>query len=417
LRRPALRRAERWILDHQKDTDGLGAIFPPMVNAILAFKAMDYPDDHEAVQHELRELARYEIDRGDDIRMQPCLSPVWDTALSMVAMRKAGAASDDEAVQSAGRWLIEQEISVVGDWGSKVENPQPSGWCFEYNNPFYPDIDDTIMVLMALYDLKLEGDEDRARSDACVRGLGWVLSLQSKNGGWGSFDKDNTKSFLTKLPFADHNAMIDPPTADITARTLECLAQYGFTKSDECVRDAISFLRREQDPDGSWFGRWGVNYIYGTWQALKGLADIGEDMNAPYVRKAVDWLLSVQNEDGGWGESCETYLRPNQKGKGISTPSQTAWAVMGLISAGISEHPTVESGIRRLLDTQRNDGNWDESEFTGTGFPKVFYLEYTMYRLYFPVMALGMYQDVTAEREQPATAEIPGSKATGMPPV
>jgi len=264
-----------------------------------------------------------------------------------------------------------------------------AAWFFEYENEFYPDVDDTIAVLMALKGARLPDDAEKQR--ICAQAVEWVFAMQGRDGGWGSFDVDNTREIFTQIPFADHNAMIDPSTADITARVLEMLGGYGYDRRDPRIARALEFLKKEQEEDGAWFGRWGVNYVYGTWQVLKGLSVIGEDMRRPYVRRAVDWLCAVQSPDGGWGETCATYEEPSLRGKGPSTASQTAWALMGLIAAGESGSDPVRRGVRYLVGTQNADGSWDEPWFTGTGFPKVFYLKYHLYSKYFPVFALGMY--------------------------
>jgi len=401
----ALKKAEAWMRQHQEGSEGIGAIFPPMVNTVFAYRALGYDVDHPAIQQEGRELARFEVDRGDHIQIQPCLSPVWDTAIALNALLASGLAPDDSRLRAAARWLLDREVRVKGDWAVNNPDGPAAGWIFEYANPWYPDIDDTIMVMMGLRPMGLEGADA-----ACRRGLEWLLSMQCADGGWASFDRDNTKKVLTKMPFADHNAMIDPPTVDITARVLECLARFGFDLGTPEVERARVFIEREQEADGSWYGRWGVNYIYGTWQVLKGLADIGEDMSRPYVQRAVQWLLSVQQADGGWGERCETYDDPGTKGSGPSTPSQTAWALMGLIAAGHEQEEAVQRGVDYLVRTQRADGNWDEAEFTGTGFPKVFYLEYTLYRLSFPLMALGLYRSALARQ----TADRPRPEEQGV---
>ena len=392
----ALKRAKKWMLDHNDHSEGLAAIFPAMLNTVLALKVLGEPDDHPVLQKNLRRLEGFFIDRGlEGLEVQPCLSPIWDTAISILALAESGLRSDHSALVRATRWMLEKEIKIPGDWRVKNTTGPIGGWAFEYENAFYPDIDDTAMVLLALRRVKLEGPMAQAREKAFLRGLNWLLSMQSSNGGWAAFDVDNTKWVLTQIPFADHNAMIDPPTADVTARVLEALGLVGYDKSYECVKDAVDFLKSEQEADGSWYGRWGVNYIYGTWQAVRGLTCIGESPREPYIQNALSWLRSVQQPDGGWGERCDTYDDPTRKGKGPSTPSQTAWALMAFLSCGILDDPAVDKGMRYLLSSQRPDGSWNETEFTGTGFPKVFYLEYTYYRHYFPLLALGMYQRLT----------------------
>ncbi len=393
LRGWALKRAMKWILDHNEHSEGLAAIFPSMLNTILALKVMGEADDHPVLQKNLRELERFFIDRGEDgLQVMPCLSPVWDTAISMLALSESGLPPDHPALIKATCWILDHEIRVPGDW--RVKNPTGpiGGWAFEYENAFYPDIDDTAMVLLALRRVHLPEPLSQAREKAFLRGLNWLLSMQSTNGGWAAFDVDNTKWILTQIPFADHNAMIDPPTTDVTARVLEALGLVGYDLTYPSVQRAVNFLRTEQEADGSWYGRWGVNYIYGTWQAVRGMTCIGVSPQDPSIQNALSWLRSVQQLDGGWGERCDTYVDPALKGKGPSTPSQTAWALMTFLSCGIAHDPAVERAVQYLSSTQKTDGSWDENEFTGTGFPKVFYLEYTYYRHYFPLLALGMYR-------------------------
>ena len=393
LRGWALKKAERWMLEHNDHSEGLAAIFPAMLNTIIALRALGHSDHHPVLQKNLKELETFFIDRGENgIEVQPCRSPVWDTAISMLALAESGLRGDHPALVRATRWILDREIKIAGDWRIKNTTGPIGGWAFEFENAWYPDIDDTAMVLLALRRVKLEGPLAQAREKAFLRGLNWLLSMQSSDGGWAAFDVDNAKWIFTQIPFADHNAMIDPPTTDITARVLEVLGLVGYDKTYPCVRRAIQFLKRDQEADGSWYGRWGVNYIYGTWQAIRGLTCIGESPSEPYVQNALAWLRSVQQPDGGWGERCDTYDDPGLKGKGPSTPSQTAWALMAFLSCGMMEDPAVERGMRYLLATQRPDGTWDEDEFTGTGFPKVFYLEYTYYRHYFTLLALGMFQ-------------------------
>ncbi|MDE2490289.1 MAG: squalene--hopene cyclase, partial [Elusimicrobia bacterium] len=399
----SLRLAEDWILKRMQDSDGPGAIFPPIVNAIMAMKCLGYPDTDPRLVSLLQELDRLEIPGEETTRYQPCRSPVWDTAITMIALAESGLERQHPALTQACRWTLAKEIKVRGDWAVTNPSGPTGGWHFQFHNVFYPDIDDTAMVLLALRHVDLGEAEAKAREKAFLRGLNWLLSMQSSTGGWAAFDKENTKAVLTKIPFADHNAMIDPPTADITARVLELLGYVGYDDTYPAVAKAIRFLKDEQEEDGSWFGRWGVNYLYGTWQSLRGLAAIGEDMNKPYVRRAVEWLKSVQRPDGGWGETCETYENPAAKGRGPSTPSQTAWALMGLLAAGC-RGDAVDRGVAHLLSTQRPDGTWDESEFTGTGFPKVYYLEYTMYRNYFPLQALGIYRKALEQGRAGASA-------------
>jgi len=390
LRGLALRKAERWLLEHQECSDGLGAIFPAMTHAVMAYTCLGYGQDHQAVQHELRELTKFMIRDERGTRLQPCVSPVWDTAIALNALLEAGVSPSAAGIQAALNWLLDREVRRPGDWSRTVRGVEPAGWAFEYRNEFYPDVDDTVMVLMALNKARTNPNAERLDS-ATYRAVRWILAMQSRNGGWAAFDKDNTRVLLQYVPYADHNAMLDPPTADITARVVECLSQLGISHHHPAIRRAVSYLLEEQEPDGSWYGRWGVNYIYGTWQALRGLSAAGFPASHPAVQKALRWLVSIQHEDGGWGELPDTYNDPTRKGQGPSTASQTAWAVMGLMAAGAVESDACQRGIAYLLETQRSDGSWDEEQFTGTGFPRVFYLRYHYYRHSFPLWALGVY--------------------------
>jgi len=397
LRHRALRVSEQWLRERQRGSGGLGAIFPAMTHAVMAYKCLGYPDEHPAVQHELRELAKFEIEAGDEIRLQPCFSPVWDTAIALNALLDSGVPPDHPAIRKGVEWLLSKQTTTRGDWAVKVPHVEPGGWYFEYENEFYPDVDDTVMVLMALYKAHCPNGEHWSSApprvrEAMQRGLRWVFAMQNRNGGWASFDKDNERMALQHIPFADHNAMLDPATSDITARTLEMASYFSIPREDPRIRRALAFLYREQEADGSWFGRWGVNYLYGTWQVLRGLARIGEDMRSAACQRAVEWLKSVQNPDGGWGETCRSYDDPTlYKAKGPSTASQTAWALMGLINANQADSIEVRKGLEYLMRTQRPDGSWDEPWFTGTGFPRVFYLRYHLYCHYFPLWAMGQY--------------------------
>jgi squalene-hopene/tetraprenyl-beta-curcumene cyclase len=417
IRRYAMRKCERWIIEHGRTPGGLGAIFPAMANYVMSLRALGYTNESYLVAHGIAEMEQLRMEDEDSLHLQPCFSPVWDTAISINALHESGTRGDHPDLQAATRWLLDKEVRRPGDWIIKHSeshrytepNKPVGGWFFEYHNEFYPDVDDTIMVLMALN--RVQTEFDREKSAAIRRGTRWVLGMQCRDGGWAAFDKDNDKWLFTQVPFADHNAMIDPATSDITARVLECLGHFGFTPEDDCVEKAIKFLKHDQCPDGSWFGRWGTNYIYGTWQVLRGLRVIGEDMRLPYVRRAVAWLKNTQNADGGWGESVRSYDDPQFKGIGESTASQTAWAVMGLISAGETHSPEVARGIEFLLDTQTADGTWDEELYTGTGFPRVFYLRYHYYRHYFPLMALGLYARQTLHDFPPVPRELEKSRA------
>lgn len=420
LRRRALRAAEEWMTSRFAHSDGLGAIFPPIIWSIIALKCLGYADDSAEVRYNHEQLRALVIEEKFTARVQPCLSPVWDTAITLRALAAAGVAADDSAAVSAVDWLLTKEVTRPGDWANHVSAP-PGGWYFEHHNEFYPDVDDTAMVLIALRELhgKSEAREETQNNGtgelsgasrnlhslegACLRARRWMLAMQNRDGGWGAFDKDNDSEFLCRVPFADHNAMIDPSTPDLTARVLEALALWGAKPCDTVVAKGLRYLRQTQEADGSWYGRWGVNYIYGTWQSLVGLAAMGVQADDPVMHKGANWLLTHQQACGGWGESADSYEHPELRGTGPVTPSQTAWALLGLIAAGLPHHPAVERGIRYLLDTQRPDGAWDELEFTGTGFPRVFYLKYHYYRVYFPLLALGTWQQAVQSKRMQST--------------
>ncbi|MEE8137510.1 MAG: squalene--hopene cyclase, partial [Thermoanaerobaculia bacterium] len=392
FRRLALERAERWVLDRLVKSDGVGAIFPPIVNTIYALDMLGYSHDDPVFESQVRELEKLEIEEGDTLRVQPCFSPVWDTSQALNALLEAELPADHSALMRAARWLLDREVQSVGDW--KVNNPggEVGGWYFEYANESYPDCDDTAEVLTALQKARFPAADRERAEQAKQRGLKWLLSMQNRDGGWASFDKGCDQQYLTYIPFADHNAMIDPSTSDITARVLETLACYGFGRSSPVVRKAVEFLLREQEPDGSWYGRWGCNYLYGTWLALWGLKAIGEDATREWGRRAASWLRSCQNPDGGWGELPSSYDDPSLKGQGPSSASQTSWALMGLFAAGDFTSQSVERGLAYLMAAQQEDGGWQEELWTGTGFPRVFYLRYHYYCLYFPLLALATYE-------------------------
>ncbi len=426
LRKRALEQCEQWIVERLEGSDGLGAIFPPIIWSIIGLRCLGYADDHPVVLSQFAELNKLCILENGKLRLQPCKSPVWDTSIAVIALRDAGVPRQHPAIARSIQWLLNREIRRRGDWARSRPDVEASGWAFEFNNEFYPDFDDTCMVLIALSRclpdefgsewtadlLGMPGQDTeivlRSRSDnpeqtvadwervrpmlqAIRRGVQWLRAMQSKDGGWGAFDADNTKEFLTKVPFADHNAMIDPSWADITARIVESLACVGVPMSEPFIQRALQFVWDHQEPDHCWFGRWGVNYIYGTWQVLVGLRLAGIPLTDPRVRAAVEWLKRMQQPCGGWGESALTYDKPELRGTGNPTPSQTAWAVLGLMAAGETDSEAVQRGIGYLVGTQRTDGDWEETDFTGTGFPRVFYLRYHGYRLYFPLMALGRY--------------------------
>jgi squalene-hopene/tetraprenyl-beta-curcumene cyclase len=397
FRKKALKKCEAWMLERFEGTDGLAAIFPAMLNSLIALKALGYPDDHPQVLRAERELKKLEHETEDSVRIEPCFSPVWDTAIVAICMRESGVPAEDPRMKKCADWLMEREIRFRGDWIH--QNPadvEPSGWVFEFNNKWNPDVDDTAMVLLALR--LIPTDNPQKRNECFQRGLKWMMTFQCKDGGWASFDKDCTKNILEKVPFADHNAMLDPECADITARILELLGYENWSTSHSQIADALEYIRKQQEPDGSWYGRWGVNYIYGTWQVLRGLRALNIDMGQSWLLKARDWLESVQHADGGWGERCNTYDDPVFKGQGPSTASQTAWAVMGLCAFGDPNRPSVRRGIEYLIRAQNPDGSWTELETTGTGFPKVFYLKYDMYRNSWPLLAFATYKKLLTTR-------------------
>ncbi len=396
----ALKQCERWILERLEDSDGLGAIFPPIVNTIIALRCLGYPLDHPTMQSQIRELEKLEIEEQDTLRVQPCFSPTWDTALAMNALVESGVPGDEPSLQRAALWLLDRRGHPAGDWRVKNRDAEKPGWYFEYANPYYPDCDTTSQVITALSKVRLDRPEDEERREQAIHeGHAWHVSMQNRDGGWGAFDKDCDKEILTYVPFADHNAMIDPSTADLTARGLETFSNLGHDGSYPPARRAIEFLLREQEQDGSWYGRWGCNYLYGTWLALWGLKCIGGDMRSAWARKAGTWLRGCQNEDGGWGELPLSYDDPHHKGRGPSTPSQTAWATMGLLVIdGDDNHEAIARGIDYLVRTQDEDGSWHEETWTGTGFPSVFYLRYHLYANYFPLLALSTYIESLDER-------------------
>ncbi len=394
LRKRALQRIENWIIARTERSDGLGAIFPPMVYILIAMRCRGYADDHPKVIEAHKHLDDLMIhdEANDQIRIQPCFSPVWDTGIAAYALTEAGLDASHEAMRRCTKWLLEKECRQAGDWAANVKAPvEPSGWFFEYNNAFYPDVDDTAMVAMALRRI---GGQDAIA--AGKRGVAWALAMQNDDGGWAAFDRTVERPILEHVPFADHNAIQDPSCPDIAGRTLECLGHHGFDPGHPAVRKAIEFIRKRQDPEGCWFGRWGINYLYGTWQVVCGLRTVGQDMSADWVRRAGDWLASVQKVDGSFGESADTYEDPALKGHGPSTASQTAWGVMALMAIRGPRDPNVLRGLHWLCETQLESGTWDEPWFTGTGFPRVFYLRYHLYRLYFPIMAMGRWRRALA---------------------
>jgi squalene-hopene/tetraprenyl-beta-curcumene cyclase len=416
LRRRAVRTAVNWMRERYSDSDGVGAIFPPMVYNVIVLKCLGVPDDDAEMRWAMKQLEDLCIYQDDALRLQPCVSPVWDTALSLIGATDAGQPGRSAECATAIRWLLDKEVWRAGDWSKTVSGVEPGGWFFEYRNGFYPDTDDTSMVLIAL------ARTGHAMREGCAgpvhRALHWLLAMQNRDGGWAAFDKDIDKQILERVPFADHNAMLDPSCPDITARVLEALSHYGFRVGQPPVDAAVKFILSHQEDSGAWFGRWGVNYIYGTWQVLVGLHAVGFDMTAPVVRRAVRWLKEAQNADGGWGESCKSYDDPAAAGRGESTASQTAWALLGLLAVGEADSAEVRAGAEFLVGTQRADGGWTEAPFTGTGFPRVFYLKYHMYPVYFPLMALARYASTvnspTATISKSIT-RIDSGHATGGP--
>jgi squalene-hopene/tetraprenyl-beta-curcumene cyclase len=387
VRDRAIRRAEKWMLEHTKHTDGLGAIYPPMMYIIMALDLLGYKPDHPARVEAQKQFDRLMVEREDTFYFQPCFSVVWDTAIAAFALGESGYAPET-AMRRAGDWLLTKEVRRQGDWSVKRPNLEPSGWYFEFANEFYPDIDDTAMVLLGMHHTRAS---DVSKFDACTkRAINWLLGMQSRDGGWAAFDVDNDWDVLSNVPFADHNAMLDPTCPDITGRVLEALCLYGMDANHPAVRKGVEYLKRTQETDGSWYGRWGVDYIYGTFLSLRGLQAAGQSDREAYILRAGEWLRSVQNADGGWGESCASYDNDTFT-PAPSTASQTAWAVLGLIAGGDTTSESLRKGLEFLIATQRPDGTWDEELATGTGFPRVFYLTYHLYRQSFPLLALSSF--------------------------
>lgn len=390
LRERALNQARAWLLEHLERSDGLGAIYPAMMNSIFALIALGHSPEDPLAAREIGHLARFEIDEGDAMHVQPCLSPVWDTAIAIVALAEAGVPADHPPLVRAATWLMDHQVLGAGDWQLNNPRVKPGGWAFEFRNEFNPDVDDTAFVLMALQRV---AHPDRKRLEHSLRrGIAWMISMQNRDGGWGAFDRDNDCAIFTKVPFADHNAMIDPSSEDVTARVLECLGRFGWSASHPIIKRALAYLLRTQKPDGSWYGRWGVNYVYGSSGVLRALETVGLAARE-YCQRSAAWLRSVQNLDGGFGESIASYWDESLKGKGKSTPSQTAWGLIGLLAASDAGDPSIERAVEHLVEQQNPDGSWDENEFTGTGFPCVFYLKYHLYRNYFPLYALARYRN------------------------
>jgi squalene-hopene/tetraprenyl-beta-curcumene cyclase len=387
----ALKKIERYLLDHMERSEGSAAIYPAVQNSILCLLSLGYSTDHPVFQEQVKHFEAFEIEEGETLRVQPCLSPVWDTAIAMVALEEAGVSPRHPALVKAADWLMELQIRGGGDWQVKNRDGEPGGWAFEFRNDWFPDVDDTAFVLMALARV---AHPNAAKQEESIRlGLSWMLSMQNRDGGWGAFDRDNDLHILNNIPFADHNAMLDPSTADVTARALECLGKLGWTADHPAVKSALSFLRKDQAGDGPWYGRWGVNYVYGTSGVLRAMETV-DLSHTSECRNAANWLRLVQNPDGGFGESLHSYSDSNWKGRGESTASQTAWGLIGLLATCGPSDPAAARAAKYLVETQNGDGTWDEKEFTGTGFPSVFYLKYHLYRISFPLYALARYQNM-----------------------
>ncbi|WP_254603228.1 squalene--hopene cyclase [Sphingomonas bacterium] len=396
LRQRAIDRCVAFVTERLNGVDGLGAIYPAMANSVMMFDALGYAEDHPARAAARESLERLLVIGDDEAYCQPCVSPVWDTALAAHAMMEAG---EDARADAALDWLRPRQVlDVAGDWASERPHVRPGGWAFQYNNDHYPDLDDTAVVVMAMD--RARGRTGPVNDEAIDRGIEWTVGLQSRNGGWGAFDADNAYEYLNNLPFADHGALLDPPTADVTARCVSMLAQRGERGSARMMA-ALDYLAREQRADGSWFGRWGVNYIYGTWSVLCALNAAGVGPEHPMVAKAVAWLTAIQNADGGWGEDCDSYALDYAGHRGApSTASQTAWALLGLMAAGQVDSDTVALGVAWLAANQAEDGLWAQERYTGGGFPRVFYLRYHGYPKYFPLWALARYRNLKRSNAQ-----------------
>ena len=409
MRRIATRRAVKWIVEHQEEDGSWGGIQPPWVYSLIALKVLGYDVDHPVMRKGIEGFRGFTIEDDDTMRVQACVSPVWDTCIAMVALEDSGLPPDSPILRRAGEWLIRAQVADGGDWQVRAKDTTPGGWAFEFANSAYPDIDDTAEALIALKQVNLD-DPERQR-EAMRRGAEWILGMQSKNGGWAAFDRDNTLKVVATIPFADFGEMIDPPSADVTAHVVEALVRVGYPADMGPMRQAARYLWSEQEEDGPWFGRWGVNYIYGTGAVLPALKAMGEDMNTGAVRRTVAWLVAHQNEDGGWGESCASYADLALAGQGPSSASQTSWALLALLAAGESDSDAVRRGIEYLVATQREDGTWEEPWFTGAGFPGYgvgsrskrtrsqgvelpsgFMIKYHLYRNYWPLMALGRFR-------------------------
>ncbi|MEL6496454.1 MAG: squalene--hopene cyclase [Cyanobacteria bacterium J06623_7] len=392
-RQEGIAAAEKWVLERQEATGDWGGIIPAMLNSLLALRTLDYNVKDPVVQRGLTAVDNFAIETVDSYTVQPCVSPVWDTAWCVRALAESGIAPDHPALVNAGDWLLDKQILDYGDWAVKNRGVTPGGWAFEYDNRFYPDLDDSAVVVMGLSRLQLT--DEAQKQQAIARCLNWMASMQCQPGGWAAFDLDNDQDWINAIPYGDLKAMIDPNTADVTARVLEMLGECNLTMDDRRVQEAIAYLIDEQETDGSWFGRWGVNYIYGTSGVVAALSLIAPQRCQTQIDRGAAWLVRCQNADGGWGETCASYEDKSLKGTGISTASQTAWALLGIIAAvagtNFEGRVALDRGIEYLLSTQRADGTWHESQFTGTGFPGHFYLKYHLYQQYFPLQAIARY--------------------------
>ena len=418
FRQAGINAAERWVLERQEATGDWGGIIPAMLNSLLALRCLDYDVSDPIVERGLKAIDNFSIETEEFYRIQACVSPVWDTGLSMRALVDSGLAPDHPALVRSGEWLLDKQILDYGDWAVKNRQGKPGAWAFEFDNRFYPDVDDTAVVVMALNAVRLPNEQ--LKQNAIARAVDWIATMQCKPGGWAAFDFNNDQDWLNAIPYGDLKAMIDPNTADVTARVLEMLGQLNASAdkteqnaspqskiqnskskiqkslSPRRIHRALTYLCREQESEGCWFGRWGVNYIYGTSGVLSALALIAPQKYRPQIERGAAWLVSCQNSDGGWGETCRSYDDPSLKGQGPSTASQTAWALLGLLDAGEATgnwaNTAIEHGVQYLLKTQNSNGAWDEAEFTGTGFPRHFYINYHLYRQHFPLMTLGRYR-------------------------
>jgi squalene-hopene/tetraprenyl-beta-curcumene cyclase len=428
----AIKRAEDWILERQEADGSWGGIQPPWVYSLMALHTLGYPTDHPVIAKGLAGLDGFAIEERDTLRIQACISPLWDTCLAMIALLDSGMEADDPRLVKAGNWFLKEQALTGGDWQVKAKSVQPGGWAFEFHNDVYPDVDDTAEIVMALQGVYLTSKEDQQKS--INRAVHWVLGMQCHNGGWAAFDKDNTNLLMAKLPFSDFGEAIDPPSVDVTAHVLEMMGKLGHTPEHPAVARGLEYILSEQEDDGAWFGRWGVNYIYGVGAVLPAFKALGMDMSADYVRRAVQWMVEHQNSDGGWGESCASYVDPAFRGKGPSTASQTAWALLGLLAAGEVTNTATKRGVLYLIESQQGDGSWNEPYFTGTGFPGYgvgqrlgrylepddpgfqgtelqagFMINYHMYRNYWPLTALGRYKRLLKKGERgPSSSGVAG---------